>query len=126
MKVPNALSYSFLLFICSLFACASEVETFDPNLLYGHWDISSAERNGQTTETLTNTFFEFNNEGKMVTNFNLDGNEVTGDFEIVGLNITQKGAGETNYSVEKIEGEKLVLITKLMNHDFKLNLKKKN
>ena len=125
MKVLQFLSYFFLLTISSFVACTSEVETLDSSLLYGRWDINSAQRDGHPTETLTNTFFEFSEEGKMVTNFNIDGNEVSEEFEITGLNITQKGDPETNYSVEKLEEGKLILLTNLMDHKFTLNLKKK-
>jgi hypothetical protein len=108
MKVLKNLSYPFLLVISSFVGCISEAESFDANLLYGHWDIKSAQRDGHPTETLTNTFFVFNEEGNMVTNFNLEGNEVSGDFEIKGTNITQKGNPEINYSVEILEEDKLV------------------
>ena len=127
MKVLKTLSYSFLIAIITSFvACTSGGESLETNLLYGHWDIKSAQRDGHPTETLTNTFFEFKEEGKMITNFNLEGVEVSGDFEIEGLNITQKGEPEINYSVEKLEEDKLVLLTKLMDYSFTLNLKKKD
>jgi hypothetical protein len=126
MKVLKYLSYSFLLIISSFAACTSEEQTVDPSLLYGHWDIKSAQRDGQPTETLTSTFFEFKEEGKMITNFNIEGTEISGNFEIKGLNITQKGDPDINYSIEKLEEGKLVLITKLMDYSFTLNLKKKD
>ena len=101
------------------------MKTFDQNLLYGHWEIKSAQRDGHPTETLTNTFFTFSEDGKMVTNFNLEGNEVAGMFEVDGYKITQKGNPSIDYSVEIIEEDKLVLLTKLMEYDFTINLKKK-
>jgi len=125
MKVFKNHAYFILLTACTIIGCSSEVETFDQNLLYGHWEIRSAQRDGHPTETLTNTFFKFNEEGKMVTNFNLDGNEVSGDFEIEGYKILQKGDPTIDYSVEIIEADKLVLLTKLMDYDFTINLKKK-
>lgn len=126
MKVLKTHSFFILLAVFSVVGCNSEVETFDPNLLYGHWEIKSAERDGRPTETLANTFFEFSEEGKMVTNFNLDGNKTSGEFEINGYKITQKGDPEMDYSVEIIEKDKLVLITKLMDYDFTINLKKED
>ncbi len=126
MKVIINLTYPFLLTLISFVACTSEVETLNPELLYGHWDIKSAQRDGHPTETLTNTFFEFNEDGKMLTNFNIDGIEVLGDFEIEGQQITQKGNPDIKYSIEVLEEDKLVLFAKLMNYDFRLNLKKKD
>ena len=58
MKVIKYLSYSFLLAFTTFVACTSEVETLDLELLYGRWDIKSAQRDGHPTETLTNTFFD--------------------------------------------------------------------
>ena len=124
MKVLKTYSFFILLLIYSIVGCSPEVETFDQSLLYGHWEIKSAQRDGHPTETLTNTFFEFSEEGKMVTNFNLEGNEITGNFEIKGKKITQKGDPDIDYSVEIIEKDKLVLITKLMEYDFTINLQK--
>ncbi len=126
MKVLKNLSYTILLAFTSFVACISDVESLDLELLYGHWDIKSAQRDGHPTETLTNTFFEFNEEGTMRTNFNSEGNEVSGEFEIEGQQITQKGNPDIKYSVEILEEDKLVLFAKLMNYDFTLNLKKKN
>ena len=125
MKVLKTHSYFILLTICSILGCSSEGDTFDKSLLYGHWEIKSAQRDGHPTETLTNTFFEFSEDGKMVTNFNLDGNEVSGKFEIEGYKITQQSEPKIHYSVEIIEKDKLVLLTKLMEYDFTINLKKK-
>jgi hypothetical protein len=126
MKVIKYLSYFFFLFLTSFIACTSDVKTIDANLLYGHWEIRSAQRDGQPTETLASTFFDFNETGKMTTNFNLDGNEISRDFEISGMNIIQKGDPEVSYSIEIIEEGKLVMLTSLMNYQFTLNLEKIN
>ena len=127
MKVLKNLSYFYLIIFSSFLGCnTAEVKTVDTNLLYGHWEIKSAQRDGHPTETLTNTFFKFSEEGNMVTNFNLEGNEVAGAFEFNGSNITQKGSPEVSYSVEILEKDKLVLLTKLMEYNFTLNLKKKD
>ena len=124
MKGLNFLAYFILITLITFGACTSEEEAIDISLLYGHWDIKSAQRDGHPTETLTSTFFEFE-EGKMTTNFNLEGNKVSGDFEINGLNIIQKGDPDVNFSVEILEENKLVLLTKLMDYKFTLNLEKK-
>ena len=126
MKILKTLPLSILITTLFIVSCSTEVETLDAALLYGRWDIKSAQRDGHPTETLTNTFFEFDEQGKMVTNFNLEGNEVSGEFVINGSKITQKGDPEINYSVEILEENKLVLLTKLMDYNFTLNLKKKD
>ena len=126
MKVLNSLSCLLLFTLISVFSCTSEVESFDKELLYGHWDIQSAQRDGHPTETLMSTFFEFDEEGKMLTNFNIDGNEISEKYEIQGQDIIQKGNPEVAFSVEKLEKEKLILLTKLMNYEFTLTLKKRN
>ncbi len=124
MKVLKTLSFSIFIAVVSFSACTSDVETLDTNMLYGHWTIKSAQRDGRPTETLASTFFKFSKDGNMVTNFNLDGNEITEAFEIEGFIIKQKGDTELNFSVEKLEENQLVLLTKLMKHDFTLNLEK--
>lgn len=124
MKVIQILSYFFLLVLTSLVACNSDVKTPDASLLYGRWEIKSAQRDGQPTETLTNTFFEFNEGGKMTTNFNLEGNEISRDFELSGMSIIQKGDPVVNYSIEILEERKLVMFAKLMEYQFTLNLEK--
>jgi hypothetical protein len=126
MKVIKILSYSFFLTIISIASCTTDAESIDCDLLYGRWDIKSAQRDGHPTETLTNTFFEFEKGGKMVTNFNLEGNEVSEKYEINGTIITQNGDAEIEYSIEKLEEGKLVLLTKLMDYEFTLNLVKKD
>ena len=125
MKVLKNLSYLLLLAITTIVACTSEVESLNSEMLYGRWDIKSAQRDGHPTETLMSTFFEFSEEGKMVTNFNIDGNEVSEKFEIQGQNIIQKGNPEVAFSVEKLDQEKLILITKLMDYNFTLTLEKR-
>ncbi len=124
MKVIKNLSSFFLLALTSLVACNSDVKTPDANLLYGRWEIRSAQRDGQPTETLASTFFEFNEAGKMTTNFNLEGNEISRDFELSGMNIIQKGDPDVNYSIEILEERKLVMFAKLMDYQFTLNLEK--
>lgn len=124
MKVLKSLSYSFFLILISFAACTSDVETLDADLLYGHWNLKTAQRNGEPTETLAGTSFEFAKNGKITTNFNVDGNESTGDFEIQGMTIIQKSNPEVSYSVQILEENKLVLLTKLANFDFMLNLEK--
>ena len=125
MSVTKSLSFLFILLnLATLVSCTSETKTIDDNLLYGRWEIKSAQRDGQPTETLTSTFFEFDKAGKMTTNFNLEGNEISRNFEIEGMKIIQKGEPEVNYSIEILNADKLVMLTQLMDYQFTLNLEK--
>jgi len=124
MKLTKLLSAIFLTIIFLSFGCATDSKTLEVDQLYGYWEIRSAQRNGHPTETLTNTFFEFTPNDQMRTNFNMEGIEVSSEFEIDGNDIIQKHTDNLIYSVEKLEEDKLVLFVTLMDYHFTLNLEK--
>lgn len=126
MHVTKLLTTIFITIVFITFGCTTDTKTIEADQLYGYWEIRSAQRNGHPTETLTNTFFEFTPTNRMRTNFNMEGIEVSSEFQINGNDIIQKQEDDLQYAVEKLEDNKLVLFVTLMDYNFTLNLEKTN
>lgn len=122
MKTLRYLTLFILIATFSLSSCTSEYKTAD---LLGRWEVASAERDGKPTESLTGIFFEFKDEGKITTNFNLEGTEVNADFTLTGNTVDQQGTVANSYLIDKLEGKEMIMRTTQMNRSFKLFLEKK-
>ncbi|MCB0663551.1 MAG: hypothetical protein KDC24_12475 [Saprospiraceae bacterium] len=89
----------------------------------GHWDVVSAERGGRPTTTLQEAYFEFLPENKAV--INLDGNPQDAKFKLGGNSFTVSGTNmDTEYNIETLVGDSMVLSATIMNRDFVFRLKK--
>ena len=58
----------FLACIGLLTGCQDEQTSSKEELILGRWEIQQAYRNGRTTESLEELYFEFYKDGKMNTN----------------------------------------------------------
>lgn len=89
--------------------------------LSGRWEITEAFRNGKATDTMEGMFFEFTEDGQLTTN--MTGAEETYQYELDGDQIEQReGTIETDYTIESLESNQLVLTMTLSGKPFRLIL----
>lgn len=100
----------------------SGAQSFDTAQLLGRWEISKAYRNGKLTETLTDTFYEFDDIGNMKTNLNPAAIDETYPYEFDGIKINQKGGVKTVYTVEDLTDSTLTMSMTISNFPFRLKL----
>ena len=120
------LLFSLVLVLSSCAENEPEEQTLSESMLYGRWELSAATRNGQPTETLNTTFFEFYEGGEMVNN--LAGSRETVHFEFVADDMLIRqpdGRLPADYQVAAFTDSTLTLQLELRNIPFELTLKKK-
>ena len=114
------LSILSVLFVFS--SCTSEGETKEKPLtadqLNGHWDLTSATRDGDLTSSLAGTFMEFS-DGKLSCNFT--GEVVNSAFSFENRQFTHENQ---SYKIESITPSEMVVSTQFMDFDFKLTFNK--
>lgn len=115
---------TLFLFSTALFFWAScgddnAVTTID---LAGHWDIQNATRDGEPTTTMEGMYFDFSEDGQLLTN--MTGAEEAYTYELDGEAILQRGGPiEADFFIESfVEGE-LVLTTELRRKQFRMVLR---
>ena len=128
MKILKNILPLFLLGMLTYVACTSdktktEEEDKTAELIQGHWELSTAYRNDKLTETLSGIYFDFKDGDKMLTNFNLSGEEKQASFKLKNKKILAEVGG--TYHIQSIDEKKLVLTTKMRGYKFKLKLEKK-
>jgi len=90
--------------------------------IQGHWDVSTAYRNKRITETLTEGYFEFAADNKMV--FNLTGNPEHTTYTVIDTLIqVREGSMDFDASVDKVEDSTMVLSMELSNTPFTIIFK---
>lgn len=122
----------FLFFFLSIFllncfsSCKNESNQadFDKNLLVGRWELDKAWRNGKQTETLTGAYYEFGNDGKMLTNLTPNLMDDNFSYEFSGSEIKQQSDPEVILSVENLNDSLLVMSMTINKFPFRLQLKK--
>lgn len=115
-------SLFFILITLSFFAC-KENNTVTAEQLVGRWEIQEATRNDRPTESLAELYFEFTADGKLRTNFT--GTPEEGTYELKGNQLLQRNTQmNADYTIEKIEVDKLVLTTTLRDYAFRFCSKK--
>lgn len=107
-------------------ACTSEGDatSFTEDQLLGRWEITEAYRNGKKTETLTDTFYEFDSEGNMRTNLNPVAMPETYGYDFDGQKISQKGGTDTEFKVEELNDSTLTMSMQINEFPFRLKLHK--
>ena len=76
-------------FFFTLIGCKEETSEFTEQI-FGRWELKEALRNERQAASLENIFFEFYPDGKMITNFNISGDDQSSDYKVVGNRIRQK------------------------------------
>lgn len=89
--------------------------------LAGRWEISEASRDGKPTDTMEGMFFEFSEDGQLTTN--MTGATESYRYELDGDQIEQReGTIETDYTVESLLNQELILTTTLRGKQFRMVL----
>ncbi len=100
--------------------CISDAKKLDPSLLTGRWDVREALRNGQSTGTLDQLFFEFFEDGTMRTN--LPSME-SATYVVEGDLIKQRESPvQADYTIVTLNDSLLVLTTTISNYPFKFTM----
>ena len=111
-------------FFFTLIGCKEETSEFTEQI-FGRWELKEALRNERQAASLENIFFEFYPDGKMITNFNISGDDQSSDYKVVGNRIRQKNDElSPEYVIDQVNDTILVITTQLRNFDFKLTLRK--
>jgi uncharacterized lipoprotein YehR (DUF1307 family) len=115
---------ALVLFSSALFFLAScgDDNAVTPTDLAGRWDIQSATRNGEPTTTMEGMYFDFSEDGKLLTN--MTGAEEAYTYELDGEKILQReGTIEADFQIESFAEGELVLATELRGKKFKMVLR---
>lgn len=126
-NMSSRISFAFLIASGWFMACHSDApktKSLNEADLIGHWEISKAWRNGKQTETLTGTYYEFDEAGSMKTNLTPTTMEQTYEYSFSGNEINQKGETEITYKVDSLTPSFLAMSMTIQNFPFVLELKK--
>lgn len=119
---------SIRLFLClgSLLlwsACTDDNAVDTEQLLQGRWELVEAKRNNRPTESLTELYFLFQNDGTVETN--LSGAVESGAYRLDDQTIEQRNTSmDTDYLIQSLTDSLLVLRTRLSNQNFEFSLRK--
>lgn len=113
----NVKFYTILLLV-NLIACQDSKNEEREKLLAGKWFLFQAEVNGNKTELLDGTIYEFK-QGKIITNVPQIG-EGTYSFDKDFL--IQKGNQKIEYVIEKLNEQELILKMSIQEYNFRLTL----
>lgn len=92
------------------------------NLLAGEWEVSSAERNGKLTDALEGIYFNFTTDQYLTSNFNLSTEERNTSYQIEGKSLVTDSEPQQRFLIEILDTNKVVLLTKMQNFNFRLTL----
>ncbi len=120
----NLRIFAFLLAgIGLLTGCQEDQSDKKEELLLGRWEIQQAYRNGKTTESLEELYFEFYQDGKMKTN--LLGATETASYELEDGKLLQLDSQmDINYNIQELNDSLLVMTTQLRDYDFRFRLRR--
>lgn len=90
--------------------------------LIGTWEVTAAEREGRSTETINGAIFDFRNDGTMMTN--ISGQEDTGAFTFEAMRIHHAGELAAEYRIDAYGVDSMLLRTRLHQRDFAFKLKR--
>lgn len=127
MNFSFVFSFLGILSLFTLISCGGGTEKegekpFQIEQIEGNWQVTTAQRDGQSTETLDGLFFRFSKDGKLSTN--LLGADQETPFELSGNKILQKSDPPLEYTIEDLSDNELTLSTSLEEMDFRLVLGK--
>lgn len=121
MNVTRFFQLVLLVLSLSLTLACNEVEVQDTDLILGRWDLQEGLRDGRPTESLDELYFEFFEEGKMLSN--ITGATVEGSYEIDGDQLEQRGGPmEVDYTIQTLNDTMLLLTAQIHNRKFELQL----
>lgn len=113
--------FSMIFTTLMISSCGSDVEKPAPltvETLDGRWELFSALRNGEKTQSLEGTYIEIEN-GQMTTNFTGEAVQTPVKFE--NEQLTQN---DQVYTITGCTNDTLGITTTLMNFDFRMHFAK--
>ncbi|MFK7979168.1 MAG: hypothetical protein AB8G86_04245 [Saprospiraceae bacterium] len=122
----NQLIFGTLLLL--LTACGSDTTVQDQKaLLEGRWNLIEGQRNGKVTDSLRDTYFEFEDGNKMSTNLPIKGG-MNSPYDIVDNAIVQTIVNDIQikYQIVELTPQALKLTTNLRGFDFVFSMEKAN
>lgn len=103
-------------------ACDDDTEKTRASIL-GRWELVAGFRNQKRTETLQGVYFQFDANGKMITNLPV-GTEAPTDYDLRQNEILQKGQQPVVYYIKSATDSMLVLTAELRGIPFEFQLQK--
>lgn len=113
---------SFCLFY--LLACATEPAGPQPGELNGKWYITEAKRNGKMTQTFSNAYFIFHENGQLETNYT--GEIVQTTYKLDGQSIVQGGDMPMNYTLSEWADSSVLMNFEMQQFKFEFLLKRES
>jgi hypothetical protein len=110
--------------LLSMASCKNDPQkpVFDQNKLIGRWELQSGWRNGRQTQTLTGTYYQFLQDGKMKTNLTPSTLEAEFPYSYSDNQITQKSEPPAIYSIDSLTDSVLVFNMTINNVPFRLEM----
>lgn len=104
-----------------IYSCVTtETQSLERSDIIGKWNLKSATRGGKPTSTLESTYFNFQENGKATSNFNIEGEDQELTYEIKDGNLLLKGA--SNLSIQATKDLEGLLTFKTTLKDYKFVL----
>jgi hypothetical protein len=119
----NIPTTTILFLVIGLFWACNDASEQAKIQLPGRWQIISALRDGNPTETMNGAVFEFGQDGKMLTNLPI-GAEVPMPYTLEKMTITQQSNEPVTYTIAEISDSTLVLQMTLRGIPFELQLRR--
>jgi len=123
----SARIFTLVFATCGLLACQSDTsksKELNKEDLIGRWELSKAWRSGKETETLTGTYYEFDQAGIMKTNLTPTTMEEAYKYSFSGNEIKQNGEMPITYTIDSLSSSFLAINMTINNFPFKLELNK--
>lgn len=118
------ISAGFLLISCGDEQQTAETQTSKDQLTQ-RWELMDAERNGKSTETLRDAYFDLQADGSGVVN--LDGNAQNAQWEIednfLKISGTQSSFLSTDYAISDLQDSTMTLSVELRKTAFVMRFK---
>jgi len=117
---------ALLLSVAALLTVSACDDPTDKNrtALVGHWELTKALRNQRETGLLADIFFDFEPNGKMLTNLPVAPEPLLTDYEVSGEDLVQKLPQPLTYRIQSLNDSVLVLGLEMRSIPFELQLRK--
>lgn len=125
MKWTNHLSIILLLTLSTVlqYCGTEEPSETKPDKIVGRWELTNATRNGRPTESLTDLYFEFFMDGKMMTN--IGGATESASYTLDDNEIRQTDSQfDVTYEIQDLQDSILIMATELRGYSFRFRLAK--
>ena len=118
--------FSYFLIVISFLTVLScgagndKSDNTESDVIFGKWIMHKASRDGKLTETLKDSYFNFESPNILVNNINR--REQAFSFEILDGKILQRGSLDLDYDILKFNSDTLILGTQIRDYDFQFFL----